>query len=104
MPAVECSVVAEFDMRAVPFAADNHGVELGDGKVNHRLTDPRDTLQYCWCIRRWPTGERQRSACALAPLLGSAFQDLRPRDALFDRVLFSDTRRWICQQATGEVL
>ncbi|MDQ2881462.1 MAG: class I SAM-dependent methyltransferase [Actinomycetota bacterium] len=22
----------------------------------------------------------------------------------FDRVLFSDTRRWICQQATGEVL
>ena len=36
------SVVAEFDVRAVPFAADNHGVELGDSKV---ITDSKVRLR-----------------------------------------------------------
>ena len=35
---VQCSAVVEFDVRAVPFAADNHGIELGDSKV---ITDSK---------------------------------------------------------------
>jgi hypothetical protein len=37
------SVVAEFDVRAVPAASDDPGVEFGDRRVPHRVKDPRDT-------------------------------------------------------------
>jgi len=37
------ALFAEFDKGAVPRAADNHGVELGDDRVGHGLEDLRRT-------------------------------------------------------------